>query len=325
IFLAVFTVSPWIARYWLKATVISVSDVTVALRWMGLAAVAALISQFMYSVLRLSPLFAMIGQKDTVFIYSFKEWLGHPFNFLLGNLQGLFDWAIGYLSWPVFIATILTGLSLWKWPREKLLLLGWWFAPFFALAMTGRVLYPRFILFMTLPLMILAGAAVAWIWDRFARSVWRWVLLLLLFGGSLYTDYYIITNPLYAPIPYADAGQYIDDWPSGWGISEVNALLLAESQKGNVTVYTDGTFGLLPYAIEIYLVDKPTMTIRGLYPIPAEIPKEIEKEARDHPTYIVFNQVQKIPDWPLTFIAQYQKGKRGDMQLRLYRVVPPSL
>ncbi len=37
IFLAVFTVSPWIARYWLKATVISVSDVTVALRWMGLA------------------------------------------------------------------------------------------------------------------------------------------------------------------------------------------------------------------------------------------------------------------------------------------------
>ncbi len=292
------------------------------LKWAGLALVAAVVSLLMYSVLRLSPLFAMIGQKDTVFVYSFKEWLTHPFNFLYGNLRGLFDWDIHYLTWPVFAAAILSGLSLWKWPREKLLLLGWWFAPFFALAAGGRVLYPRFILFMSLPLMILAGAGIAWIWERLRGSVWRWVAMGILFAGSLYTDFYIITNPLYAPIPYADAGQYIDDWPSGWGISEVNAFLAEEAKKGKISVFTDGTFGLLPYAIEIYHVDNPNIKIKGLYPILELSPDEMIADAKDHPTYVVFNQQQLIPAWPLRFISEYQKGKRKDMHLRLYEVTP---
>lgn len=291
-------------------------------KWLGFVVVAAFISLLMYSILRLSPLFAMVGQKDTVFVYSFREWLTHPFNFLSGNIHGLFDWAINYLTWPIFAAAICSGLTIWKQPREKLLLLGWWFAPFFALAVDGRVLYPRFILFMILPLIILAALAIVWMWERCAHSIWRWVLIFLLFGGSFYTDYYIITNPLWAPIPSADAGQYIDGWPSGWGIPEVNAFLAAAAQKGRVSVYTDGTFGLLPYSIEIYLVDNPNMKITGLYPITLDIPVEVLTDAKSHPTYVIFNQTQNIPPWPLTFISQYQKGKRTDMFMRLYQVTP---
>ena len=293
-------------------------------RWIGLVCIAAVISQLLYSVLRLSPLYAMVGQKDAVFVYSFKEWLTHPFNFLLGNIHGLFDWAIHYLTWPIFIAALLSGLSLWKWTREKLLLLGWWFAPFFALALDGRVLYPRFILFMTLPLIILAAVAVQWIWNHFRGSVWRWVLLVILFFGSFYTDYYIIANPLYAPIPSADAGQYINDWPSGWGIPEVNAFLLKESQKGKITVYTDGTFGLLPYAVELYLVDNPNVTIKGMYPIPSDIPKALIDQAKKNPTYIIFNQRQDVPPWPMKLIAQYQKGQNTVVFMRLYEVLPQA-
>lgn len=293
--------------------------------WIALAVIAALISQLLYCILRLSPLYAMIGQKDTVFVYSFKEWLTHPFNFLYGNLRGLFDWEIHYLTWPVFVTAILSGLSLWKWPREKLLLLGWWFAPFFALALDGRVLYPRFILFMILPLMILSSAGVVWMWERLRSSVWRWAFVILLFGASMYTDYYIVTNPLYAPIPPADAGQYIDNWPSGWGIPEVNAFLASEAKKGKVSVYTDGTFGLLPYSIEIYLVDNPNMKIKGIYPVTSDIPQEVLEDAKDHPTYIIFNKIQDIPPWPLTFIFQYQKGKRTDVFMRLYQVTPSAV
>lgn len=294
------------------------------MKWIGFTILAALISQLMYSVLRLSPLYAMIGQKDAVFVYTFKEWLTHPFNFLYGNIHGLFDWAINYLTWPIFSAAMLSGFSLWKWPREKLLLLGWWFAPFFALALDGRVLYPRFILFMVLPLMILAARTVVWIWDHFSRSIWRWALLLLLFGVCLYTDYYIIVNPMYAPIPQADVGQYIDDWPSGWGIPEVNAFLATEAKKGKVSVYTEGTFGLLPYAIEIYLVDNPNMKIKGFYPVTADMPEEILTDAKDHPTYVIFNLTQNVPQWPLKFISKYQKGKNTSVFMRLYEVVPPA-
>ena len=291
-------------------------------KWLGLALIAAFVSQIIYSVLRLSPLFAMIGQKDSVFVYTFSQWRTHPFNFLYGNIRGLFDWAVHYLTWPIFTVAILSGVTLFKWTREKLLLLGWWFAPFFALALDGRVLYPRFILFMVMPLYILAALFVAWVWERFRKSIWRWVFIFILFGGSFYTDFYIITNPLYAPIPQADAGQYIDDWPSGWGIPEVNAFLGDAASKGKVSVYTDGTFGLLPYAIEIYLVDNPNMKIKGLYPIETIEPDEMNQDAKDHPTYMLFNATQKIPDWPLKLIAQYQKGKRSDVMMRLFEVLP---
>ncbi len=297
------------------------------LRWIGLAAVAAVISQLLYSVLRLSPLFGMIEQKNALFVYPLKEWLTHPFNFLLGNIHGLFDWAIHYLTWPIFTAALLSGFSLWKRTREKLLLLGWWFAPFFALAADGRVLYPRFILFMILPLIILASAAVDWMWNRFKGSVWRWVLIGVLFFGSFYTDFYIITNPIYAPIPNADAGQYINDWPAGWGIPQVNAFLLGQAEKGKITVYTDGTFGLLPYAVELYMVDNPNVTIKGIYPIPGDIPKEMTDQAKKNPTFMIFNQKQNVPPWPLTLIAQYQKGQNTVKFMRLYEILPqaPSL
>lgn len=294
-------------------------------KWIGLALIAAIISQMLYSVLRLSPLFAMIAQKDAVFVYPFKEWLMHPFNFLIGNIHGLFDWAIHYLTWPMFAAAMLAGFSLWKRPLEKLVLLGWWFAPFVALAMFGKVLYPRFILFMVLPLMILTALTVGWVWDHFKRSVWRWVLVIILFFGSFYADYYIITNPLYAPIPDADAGQLINNWPSGWGVAEVNTFLLAQTKKGKVTVYTDGTFGLLPYAIEIYLVDNPNIKIQGMFPLSAVMPNEILLSAEDHPTYVVFNQTQAPPpSWPVKLLAKYQKGNSQDAYLHLYQVIPPA-
>ena len=163
-----------------------------------------------------------------------------------------------------------------------------------------------------------------WIWNHFRGSVWRWVLLTILFFGSFYTDYYIIANPLYAPIPSADAGQYINDWPSGWGIPEVNAFLLKESQKGKISVYTDGTFGLLPYAIELYLVDNPNVTIKGMYPVLNDVPQEVIDRAKKQPTYMIFNQKQDIPPWPMKFIAQYQKGQNAVKFMRLYEVLPQA-
>ncbi len=290
--------------------------------WMGYVLLAAIVSQAIYSILRLSPLFYMIAQKDAVFVYPFREWVMHPFEFLYGNLRGMLDWAINYLTWPIFFSAIASGLTLWKKQREKLLLLGWWGAPFFMLALVARVLYPRYILFMILPLIILAATSIVWVFDFFKKSIWRYVIIVFLLFGSIYTDYYIITNPLYAPIPYSDAGQYIHNWPSGWGVAEVNTYILEQSKKGKVTLYTDGTFGLFPYAIEIYLVDKPNITIRGMWPIPKEIPVEVLAEARDHPTYVVFNQTQDVPDWPMTLIFQVQKGLRKDRILRFYQIVP---
>jgi 4-amino-4-deoxy-L-arabinose transferase-like glycosyltransferase len=293
------------------------------LRWVGLVIVAALLSQVIYAILRLSPLFAMVGQKDLVFVYSLTELLASPFKFLVGNIRGLFDWLTHYLTWPVFISALVP--LFWfknKW-RETVLLAAWWFVPFVGLAQFGRVLYPRFILFMSMPLLILAARVlVHLIWTK--RTLMTYVLIAVICVPSILSSYFILTNPLYAPIPFSDKSQLIDDWPSGWGVSEVNAFITKESQTQDIAVYTEGTFGLFPYAIEMYQVDNPRVVVKGLWPVPQEMPEEIENIANEKPTYIVFNQTQAIPPWPLTLISEYQKGNRKDVFMRLYRITPET-
>lgn len=292
------------------------------LRWVGLACIAAMLSQAIYSILRLSPFFHIVAQKDTVFVYTFSEWLSHPVQFLRGNLNGLFDWLIHYLTWPVFIACLLPIGAFWSKFREKVLLYVWWFAPFIALALFGRVLYPRFILFMAMPLLVLTAVTSDWIIRRWGRTVIGIILMAIVFVPGAYADYFIITNPSYAPIPQADKGQYVNDWPAGWGIKEVNAFLAEEAKKGKISVYTEGTFGLLPYAVEIDLVDNPNIAIHGIWPLPEEPPQAILEEAVMHPTYLILNESQKIsPLWPVVLVSEYQKGTRTDRKLRLYRIM----
>jgi 4-amino-4-deoxy-L-arabinose transferase-like glycosyltransferase len=289
--------------------------------WVGLALIATIVSQLLYSVLRLSPLLHMVRQKDAVFIYPFKEWLMHPFNFVVGNLSGQFDWLFRYMTVPVAILSFFPIIIFWKNTREKILLYAWWSAPFVALALFAKVLYPRFILFMVMPLYILAALTIAWIMGRLHHHLWKVVLVILILFPSLFADYYIITNPLYAPLPFSDKMQLVDDWPSGWGIVEVNAFLAGEAKKGSIAVYTDGTFGLLPYAIELYLVDNPNVKIKGIWPLTQDPPEEMLTDALKKPTYMVFNQTQIMPLWPMEKIAEYQKGNQKDRKLRLYKIV----
>lgn len=294
------------------------------IRWVSLIAVAWILSQMIYSVLRLSPLFNMIKQKDSVFVYPIFEWIKHPFLFLEGNLKGLFDWTINYLTIPIFILSLLSIFDVKKLFRVKIMLFIWWFVPLLGLAFFGKVLYPRFVLFMTMPLLVLAAFSLNKIINFSKRNLLGRVLLLLVIFPSVIADYFIITNPLYALIPYADKGQYIDNWPSGWGIKEVNNYLANKATSGKIYVFTEGTFGLLPYGIEIYLVDNPNVSISGIWPLPEVFPEAMIKAAENFPTYFILNQSQQPPvNWPLELINEYQKGNRKDRKLRFYRVLAP--
>ena len=289
-------------------------------KWLALSIVAAVISQMMYSVLRLSPLYAMIGLKDQVFVYSLKDWLTHPFHFFQGNMHGLLDWFIHYLTWPVFLVSFVPILFFWKKPLEKLLLFGWTAAPMVALALFGKVLYPRFVLFMAMPTLVLAADGVWEIVSRIHLKVIVIIVGIILFFQCVTVDYAILTNPINAAIPKADQGQLIDDWPSGWGVREVNAYITTQAKNSKVSVYTDGTFGLMPYAIEMYQLDDKNVKVKGMYPMPPQIPDYVALDAQDHPTFVVFDQVQIVPAWPMTFIAEYQKGNNPSVKMRLYRI-----
>jgi len=174
-----------------------------------------------------------------------------------------------------------------------------------------------------MPLLILS----AWSLNMLLRKIQnRWigiVLMLLILFPSMSMSYSIVSDIKTARIPKSELGQYISDWPSGWGVAEIVSFLKKESLKGNVTVYTEGTFGLLPYAFEIYLGDIKNIDIHGLWPVPTEMPNDISQKAGDHPTYFVMYQFQKPPSqWPLKLIASYDKGLNKNSTMRLYQVNP---
>lgn len=291
------------------------------IKWFGLALLAVVMSQGYYSVLRLSPFFHMIAQKDTTFVYPFAEWLQHPFRFFVGNLKGQFDWLVTYLTLPVVFLILVSLFIFWKRLPEKTLLFTWFFVPFVALALFGKVLYARFLLFMGVSLLVLG----AWSLKEIVEKIEKKTLLLycfiaLLFAWPLYVDYKILFDPTNAPIPQSDLNQYINDWPAGGGVREVVAYLEDKASKEPIFVGTEGTFGLFPASLELYLIDNPNIEIKGYWPLGEQTVKELKDKASKKPTFLVLKETQEVPpDWPLKLIFKIRKGK-GESFLHFYQV-----
>jgi len=292
------------------------------LRLVGFMVISAVISQILYSILRLSPYLYIVSQKDAIFVYPFKEWIQHPTVFLMGNLHGMFDWLVSYLTWPLCGVAILSlGIGLKSW-KEKVLCFLYWVIPFVGLAVFGRVLYPRYIFFMTMPLLCLCAFSLYWIFQFIKKRsiILALCITVLLFIPSFRVSYGILFDIKNAPVTTSDRGQYINDWPSGWGVKEIVSYLSQKAETEKMTVFTEGTFGLLPYALEIYLVDNPNITIVGLWPLSLETPEAVKVAASKGPTYFVMNQTQFPPNWSMDKIGEYQKGNNKTQHMRLYKL-----
>lgn len=199
----------------------------------------------------------------------------------------------------------------------------WFAAPFTALGIFGNTLYPRFIYFMTIPVLILTTSTLLFLYKNKKLRYAFYIIVLLIGIGYIYDDKEIILDFPHAPIPQADLGQYINSWPAGGGIKEMIAFFDGESKKGKIFVATQGTFGSLPtYAVEIYLGENKNIEKKGYYPLPQDIPQELLEKAKTMPVYFVFNDSEFPPPmWPLTLLVKYQKGI-GDRHLSIYQVNP---
>ncbi len=293
------------------------------LKWVGLAGVSTVLAYGFYSMLRLSPFFHIIGEKNGIFVYPVRDWLMHPVEFFIGNWNGLTNWLLMYSTIPflvlIFMSFIL-GKS--KFFREKMFLFLWFFAPFIALALFGRILYPRFILFMTIPLLVLAAYSLDYLTDKIKGNFLKLVVLILVFAFIVRSDFYILTDFARAPIAKPDTDQFMNAWPAGGGLKEIIPYLADQAKDKKIYVATEGTFGSLPtYATEIYLDMNKNVEKRGIWPVPPEIPEDLVEKAKTRKVFFIFNETQSPPPgWPIELIARYQKGI-GDSYMSLYRVI----
>lgn len=298
-------------------------------KWTFYAVIATILAYLYYSILRLSPLFGVIDEKNHTFIYPFNEWRMHPFTYLEGNLRGLVDWFITYMTWPMVIlivGSLVVDKKLWK---EKLFLLFWFVAPLCAAALFGKTLYPRYVLPMTITLLPLISYLFVWVYNKWKNVIIVGSLFILSILLWIRADYFIVYDFAHAPIPQSDLGQYINDWPAGGGVAESVQFFKTQAENKKIYIATEGTFGLMPLSLEIYLVDNPNITLKGIWPIEDTIPQELVAMSKKMPTYVVFYQPcpscdapGKAPTtWPLKHIAEYQKGI-STRSLTIYQVIP---
>jgi len=290
--------------------------------WLKLAAVAVFSALLINSVQRLSPFYYIVGLKNLTFLYSTDEILSFGvWKGILrfwGNAKSLSSWLAVY-STILLVFVLIPLLEFKKKWREKLLLLIYYFFPFLALAFFAKVIYPRFMLFMTIPLIILAGEGLNKILS-IKKSYFPAAICLILFSYIFYFDSQIVFNQINAPLPANDRGQYIDDWPAGWGVKEVSAILAQKAENEKIVLGTEGTFGLTPAAFEIYLKDNPNIEIKGFWPI-SDGMVWLKEKSLEKPTFLVLKDTQvPKPEWPVELIAKFKRGK-GDNYLGFYRVV----
>ena len=292
-------------------------------KWIGFSAVTLIISQVIYNMLRLSPLFYVIERKNYEFIRPLSAVAKEPFLHFFSNVESLLGWLISYIGvflFIIFLCSILYGL--FQKERRIIYLSILVVVPFVAESLFNQILYPRFILFYFPPVILAISYAVV----NFMGVSPKWnKILIFIFVASIafpaVKSFLLLTNPPISKIPQSDANQYFNDWPAGYGVNEVVGVLRKESQNKEVYIGTQGTFGLYPYALNIYFRNNKNVHIFSYWPVnPEELPGEILEYAKNNKTYFVFNENQKeIKNPNLSLVAKYQKGV-GNSFMRLYEV-----
>ena len=295
--------------------------------WIFLYAVTGFIAMFLYNSLRfLTPLFFRISQKNAEFIRSPQEVLQNPLLHFFGNLDSILKWHIDYLGPILFIAA--TFALIWgfiKFNKSIITLAAYIFAPLLAELLFNEVLYPRFALFYFPYVILILSFGLYEAINKF-KKVKLLVIsaLLIAFIWPIYSSFKLLTDPPNSLITKSDKDQFMNEWPAGYGVTEIIDLLKEETKNGKVYVGTEGTFGLLPFALQVYFYANNNINIVGYWPV-REIPIQVMEESKIKKTYFVFNEKQDLPDEPnnrkLKLVGKYQKGN-GNSYMRLYEVIP---
>jgi 4-amino-4-deoxy-L-arabinose transferase-like glycosyltransferase len=302
--------------------------------FVALALFSSAVAYGLYNILRLSPLFQMISAKNAIFVYPLSEWIQHPLTFFVGNLNGLFSWLTQYLTLPYIVLILISLILIRKNFKEKALLILYFLLPFTALALFGRVIFPRFIFFMSLYLLPLASWGLNFLINRsmnltkidYKFGKIKSVVVIATFVFIWYPgfiSYQFAKSPITSKIAKADNSQYINSWAAGWGVKESVKFFEDQASKGKIYIATEGTFGLLPAALEMYLVDNKNVTIKGYWPV-NDVTEEVLDAASIMPTYYVFYQKEhvEIPSsYPLKLLFKVRQGNT-DFYYRVYQVIP---
>jgi 4-amino-4-deoxy-L-arabinose transferase-like glycosyltransferase len=291
------------------------------LRFVVLVIIAWVMAQVIYNIQRLSPWMHVIADKNAFFIVPYDEIFKNPAR-ILNNFLDIWRWHGGYTTWPLLlVAGFGTIAWLKKSYRKGILALAWFIIPLLGTVLLARLFSSRYMVFATPFLQLLIGYGFVAIKNK------KLQLALAVLAAIMPT--YLVSKLLFDPIhfPYAKVDEgYVNGWSAGNGTKQI-AEWAKSRLKGNpeiekLTIYTEGTFGILPHGLELYTQKTPRLEIIGLYPINEIPPSQTNAKAFENKeTYLILNNTETdgVPGG-LELVESYPKLHVNPM--RLYRVIP---
>jgi len=215
---------------------------------------AGIITFTIYNLLRLSDSFYMIKQRSLDYLQgpTLQHWSS--------TIQVFGGWLLSYLGWPLIIIWLLALVIAAKFREKKIGILSLFIIlPFLFLALVGKVVYPRYLL----PIVPFILIIVSWGLVRLPKQLLALSVGVIL-AGWLKFDYYLLIDPVKAPLVRAEKEQFFYSWAAGYGLPEIRQYLLQLPGDKPVVVATEGSFGTLPNGLEIYFSGHPTVQILGV-------------------------------------------------------------
>ncbi len=296
--------------------------------WLILILFSLALSYLYYSVLFLSPDVFNIGFKNDVFSYKLADIL--TFSIIphtLLNIKTFSEWIFSYTTLP-FLLLVLLSLFNKKFLKENLYLILCFLIPFLILAVLGKLIHPRYLFFVTLPLIILSAECIVFYYRRLNTRVYACILSVILLLIFSFNDFKILYDFPRSLLPEDDLFQYANGWSAGYGMREIVSFLQNELSNNPIYAVTDGNYnsptgGLATMMLKIYFMKDPRIEEHTLWPVPKNMPEEYGEIAKAKSVYIIFNQTQSIPAWPMDLVLEFRKGV-GDYFVRLYKIKTPN-
>ncbi len=236
-----------------------------ALKWRSwiytaiVAVIAIALAAAFYLPLRVHPESYLLSSTDTSYVLSTDEIIGLPFDLWRRNLAETWNWYQVYYNIPILLlAVAATGYALLrpKKSQAEMAVLAWAVLPVvFQILLARQHWFSRYVVAFGPPLLLLSALGLVRFCHYFitiSRTRLRWtggfavgigmILCAICVAPLVKIDRDLVTNPAQAAIATKDRWQYIEGWPSGYGVQETVDYVRDLAAQDAVLLYIDQTY-----------------------------------------------------------------------------------
>lgn len=298
------------------------------LKTAGLFIVSIAIGLGIYNLLRLGPGFSSLNSRNSDYVRNPMDILKNPADPFLPHLRDLSDFWPSLLGHPVLLA-LLAGIIFMLVKKNRyaitIFLIG--LGPLLIQMFLLQTFTARYMLFSIPSFLIIAAFGLENFLNLIKKSQGLVIsgIILTLLVWPTYFNYMLTTDIENAPLPKNERRGYLEDWTAGYGMRDISWFIEDESQKHQVIVGTEGSFGTLPEGVQIYFDKNRAVVFK---PGKAGINDDLRAEASRSATYYVSNR-SRFPEKSegVELIKVYEKALPWDSKFNrdatiLFKVIP---